>query len=762
MSKNSAVKKLELRNKNQRCVWVQLETGAWKPDWFYLDDEPHLRFKDHEWMSVGNERALAMELVEDAPKRKAFRSEVLYYGTAVACEVSVEVPESGAGFVVRSSLTPKEDVELLEALSSFETPYVHDGKENVLSVIGMEPILVMAGGKKLTGIEWDNPLWFYNRAGVCRMSAPTNAPYLAHEIRTTNSRRRVALMLDAADSTFHDLYSTPTRKVKPEASEEYDPTREFEEKESGRHGYKFIVGAFNWSSTIKKDPNLLVAGGETITQRLVVDYSGAEDARLADEWLQAVWGRLLAMSMPADGVVPVEKLAHDLGVDWNVAAQALVDTIRKDEVPGLWSSKRGIAVYVDGTRPKAGNLDQGISMLWLAPIAYLARWREDEALERRAQSLAEGFADALAQADPAQAFTLGKCFFVALPAMRLISLQPDAVPALSKAATVYLDGALVAHRLGASHEGLGDFGVRAIASHALLLGARGLRQERYADHALTMLDFLNLQLDERFWFFGGGFGEKCPAGHQVRSLGHAHAIYANLEAHRLTGHDRYLTAARRFANFLSSLCYGTVNTSPSPDFDTRGWAHGATSGRDQLAECPPFETCDSLRSLAALAGLVTLPDSIYDLIWLGARTTLGMLPAARTHKRIYDTQGRLVYRPVKEFANERAIYARFPFVAYENPWDQTLQATYQGSEPLGNRLTFGGEIARAEDDRLLVFSPAAAGFHVENTPRILCWNPTSAPIRSTLYLRSRPGGPPQPVAVDVGPRTLVSCGRSHE
>jgi hypothetical protein len=146
---------------------------------------------------------------------------------------------------------------------------------------------------------------------------------------------------------------------------------------------------------------------------------------------------------------------------------------------------------------------------------------------------------------------------------------------------------------------------------------------------------------------------------------------------------------------------------------------------------------------------------MYDLLWLGARTTLSMVPAARTHKRIYDTKGRAVYRPVKEFANERAIYARFPFVAYENPWDQTLQATYQGSDPLGNHLTWGGEIARAEDDRLLVLVPVAAAFRTDTTGPVQCWNPTAETIHTTVHVRPGPGAATKPVTVEVASRSLV-------
>ncbi len=748
--------RMELINGSQRCVFIRTAATGWKPDWFYLGEKRHLRFKDHEWMSVGNERALLLSLAEDTQSRKIFRGSVSYYGTPIPCEISVSLPESGPGFVVRTSLTPPADVELQEALASFETPYVHEGEESVLCAIGMEPILVTAKGKKLTGIEWENPLWFYNRPGVARMTAETFAPYLAHQITTDAGRSRVTLLLDVAQSTFSDLYATPTRRVIGDGDETYDPTAEFAEG-TGRNGYKFIVGAFNWSSTLKKDPNLLVERGETIRQCVIIDFTGDDDKRTPDAWLQDAWGRLLLRSMPADGIIHAQKIARDQGVTWQTASEELIKVLRQDEIPGLWSSERGIAVYIDGTRPKAGGLDQGFSMLWLAPAAYLAHWRGDTTLTDRTRLLGEKFAAYVAKADPAQAFTLGICFFVAVPAMRLLALRPDVMPSLSKAATRYLDGMLVAHRDGAKPEGLGDYGVRSIAAHVLFLGGRALGAQRYSDHALSMLDFINAQLDERFWFFGGGFGEKCPAGHQARTLGYAHAIYSNLEAYRFTGKASYLAAARRFANFLSALFYSTINRSPVPDFDTRGWAHGAQSGRDQIAEFPPFESCDGVRSIAALAAYMELPDAMYDLIWLTSRTTLAMMPAARTHKRIHDTQGRVLYRPSKDFANERAIYGRFPFVSYENPWDQTLQATYQGAEPLPNRLTFGGEIGHADDDRLLVFSPHAAAWNVNHDGPFpaLCWNPLQETIRTTLHLRVRPGVAAVSRPIEVGPRSLL-------
>ncbi len=752
----SSTDRLELINGNQRCVFIRTTDTGWKPDWFYLGEDRHLRFKDHEWMSVGNERALTLALTEDTPSRKTFGGSVDYYGTVIPCEVSVSLPESGPGFVVHATLTPPADVELQEALSSFETPYVHDGNESVLSAIGMQPILVVNKGKKLAGIEWQSPLWFYNRPGVTRMTAETFAPYLAHQINDNGQQRRITLLLDAAQSTFGDLYATPTRRVVGEGDETYDPTAEFAEGE-GHSGYKFIVGAFNWSSTIKKDPNLLVARDQTISQRVVVDFTDSSDTRAPDAWLQDTWGRLLALSIPTDGIVPAEKVAHSLGVTWETAAEAMLDTLRQEEVPGMWSTQRGIAVYIDGTRPKAGGFDQGFALLWLAPAAYLAHWRGDEKLNQRTNLLGERFADYVAKADPAQAFTLGICFFVAVPAMRLLALNPAASPALAQAARSYLDGMLIAHRDGAKPEGLGDYGVRSIAAHVLFLGGRALGDKRFSDHAIAMLDFINAQLDERFWFFGGGFGEKCPAGHQARTLGYAHAIYSNLEAYRYTGNKAYLAAARRFANFLSSLFYSTINNSPVPDFDTRGWAHGAQSGRDQLAEFPPFESCDGVRAIAALAAYMELPDSMYDLIWLTSRTTLAMLPAARTHKRIHDTEGRVVYLPTKDFANERALYARFPFVAYENPWDQTLQATYQGAEPLPNRMTFGGEIGQAADDRLLVFSPHAAAWNVDHDGAfpVLCWNPLNETIRTTVRLRARPGVDAVTIPVEVAARSLV-------
>ena len=731
---------LVLQNGAQCCVFEPAAEGAWKPGWFLLEQERHLRFKDHEWMSVGNLRADAMRLLEQTPRSLRFEAEVDYYGARVRCETEVSLPVAGPGFVVRSTLVPNQDVEILEALTSFETPYVFTGSEDTVTVIGMEPVIARREGKQVAGIEWQNPVWFYNRPGVARMTAPTFSPYVAQELTDVASggRRRAAFLLDWNRSSIRDLYASPTRRV---TAADYDAVTEFDfGKEQGQYGYKFIPGAFNWSSSLLKDPNLLVRQGELLQQTVLIDYSGPEDARTHDHWLLEEWSRLLDLTFPKDGRVEVLDIASRLGVSWGKAADALEDVLRQREVPGLWDEEKGIAVYIDGTRPKAGDLSMGFSLLWIAPAAYSAKWRGDEALLERYFLLADKLGVELAKHDPAQAFTLGMLFFVGLPALRLLDLDCGKMPHLKAAVETYLEGCLAPHARAEEKDGFGDYGIRSIAAHAFLLGGRVLQDERFQKRGLEIIRHINTQLEGDFWFFGCGIGEKCPAGHQARPLGYAHAILANLEAYRLCGDMAFLDAASRFANYAIALCFASANGSPVEDFDTRGWAHGAISGRDQLAEFPPYETCDTVRAIAALAEFQEdAPTAFYDLIWLNARTALGMMPAARTYKRVYQANGKPCHIPTEGFANERAIYARFPYVAYENPWDQTLQATYQGSEPLWHRLLLGEGIAAPSDPRLLVFIPAALRplpLNPKQPLALICWNPTSTAIDFSLSVKT--------------------------
>ncbi|HUS59073.1 MAG TPA: hypothetical protein VM141_10515, partial [Planctomycetota bacterium] len=45
--------RIEVINGQKRAVFMRTEKG-WTPDWFYEGERKMLRFKDHEWLSVGH------------------------------------------------------------------------------------------------------------------------------------------------------------------------------------------------------------------------------------------------------------------------------------------------------------------------------------------------------------------------------------------------------------------------------------------------------------------------------------------------------------------------------------------------------------------------------------------------------------------------------------------------------------------------------------------------------------------------------------
>ncbi|MCX7935545.1 MAG: hypothetical protein N3A66_09855, partial [Planctomycetota bacterium] len=229
-------------------------------------------------------------------------------------------------------------------------------------------------------------------------------------------------------------------------------------------------------------------------------------------------------------------------------------------------------------------------------------------------------------------------------------------------------------------------------------------------------------------------GDLVGAGN-ARPFGHGIACHANVLAWQRFGERRYLEAARRFANLLLGMHIIAWNESPSPDLDTRGWCHGSTGGRDQIAQLPPWESGYALQQFAPLILAGQGRPGIYDALWLYSHTGLAQYPKARTMKRLYTPDMRIVYRAIESLATERAFYLSLPYLAYENPWDQTMLAGYQGVEGIILSLMFGGGMVAAEDERVMALVPEAAVY----APQAACafivelWNP----LRETIATRLR-------------------------
>ena len=291
--------RIEISNGGRRAVFVKTERG-WAPDWFYEGDRRMLRFKDHEWLSVGHEHPA---FASDAAKTRGgyvFSGALLYGKTAVKWEVRVTTDKVTGGFAVEASFTPAKTIELMEAFASFETPYEYDGTERVTTVIGQNPITQWKGKQKVSPDQWMHPFWSYNRAECVHLTGMCNAPLVCQGLQNADggNARHTSLVGDWNVCRCHDAFVTPTRTVDAAAGDWG------ENKKAQLRGYKFIVGAVNWSSSMAQDPNVMYKAGVRQRQRVFVSFSGSVPGGSFDQQLLAAWQRAAACDMPADGRVP--------------------------------------------------------------------------------------------------------------------------------------------------------------------------------------------------------------------------------------------------------------------------------------------------------------------------------------------------------------------------------------------------------------------------------------------------------------------------
>jgi len=734
---------------DKRAVFVRGEAG-WTPDWFYQGGRRMLRFKDHQWLSIGHVHPDAASDAERLPAGGAvFRGRSLYGQTPVAWSVTVAPDEGGEGFVVDCELTPEASIELLEAYSAFESPYEYDGTETVTTVIGMNPVVRWKGKQRLSPPVWEHPAWLYSRPQSARCTGPCNAPLLCQAITDAGSveDRFITVVGDWTVCRVHDVYVCPTRTTANDPGAVWGhpaPTR----------GYKYLVGALNWSSAFAKDPNVLFEGGRAHRQRVVVDFDGRLPGGTLDAMLCRAWQRAAAFEIPADGRVEAFDRATRRGVTWRAAVTWLRDVFCSDAATeDLYKPGEGICTYATGSRPKAGG---GYTFhwwtQWAGPLHYRARMTGDEALRAACDRIDRDFAENAARL----------AYFDNIAAS--VSMLPTVWwvrgggrgGLLHEALRPLLEHTLEKSRAENGRTRQMDYGSQASIAEALLLGAEAYDAPAMRKQALVLLEEMAERLDGNFWEFNCGQAGSLAHGGQIRSLGHGHAVMANLLAWRHGRDERFLLAARRFARFLLAVNYACHNGSADPDFDWRGWCNGSNAGRDQIAEFPPWETQNGLTCIAALAGEADLEEGFYDALWYIARTGLAQFPAARTVKRILDQEMRVHYVPREQLASERDFYDRWPYLAYENPHDQTLLASYQGTDCILGELVYGHGCARPADDRLSVLVPRAATMDLRELAErdMRVWNPTPAAIDTTVEV-TWPDGSTKAVPVSAPPRELV-------
>ncbi|MGD0091620.1 MAG: hypothetical protein ABSE73_17015 [Planctomycetota bacterium] len=770
----SPVERLEITNGKQRAVFVRGAEG-WAPKWFYLGETPMLRFKDHEWLSLGHVKPAAAAQVQRLPDGGAAFSGVAHYGrTAVAWTVTVRSAAPDTGFSVECSFTPAQAIELLEAFAAFETPYEYDGKEEATTVIGMNPVVRWRGKERISPPVWEHPAWVYSRPQAVRCTGPCHTPLLCHALTHAKGvpDRFVTLVGDWTVCKIHDVYVTPTRNT-PNDPDSAGPAG------SSLRGYKYIAGALNWSSAWSKDPNVLFEGGCTHRQRVLLDYAALLPGGEMDVMLCRAWERAAACSFPADGHNAAWERAGQRGVTWQAAVQWLRGVFLGDGLENLYLKGKGICTYAVGSRPKAGgDYSWYWWPQWTGGFHYRALLSNDHELAALCDKLDESFAGAAAGFNYQD--TIGMSVTV-LPALWWLH-GPGRHGVLSDGLRRPLRAVLERSVSENGRPRQMDFGSQAATAEAFILASDIYTAPEFMGQARVLLDEINEQLDGHFWAFNVGRRGNPMHGGQVRPLGHGHAVVANLLAHRASaplspcgrgqwegdspspsgrgqgeGQGACLKAARRFARYMLAICYATHNGSQDPDFDWRGWANGSNAGRDQIAEFPPWETQNGLLCLAALADEAELEGGCYDALWYIARTGLAQFPAARALKRILDQSLQARFLPREQLASERDFYDNLPYLAYENPHDQTLLASYQGTDCLLGELVWGGGLARAGDARLGVIVPRAALLDERELSqrRVLVWNPLRAPLTADVTV-TWPDGATARKTIEAPPRKIAA------
>lgn len=713
--------RITLRNKTLTVSFTRVHDGAWQPEWFRLGRRAMLRFKDHEFLNIGAIRVREGTLQQRAKDRLRFGGAVAFAGTLVDWTVEIALPSDGqAGFTITTRMVPRTTpIEVLEALSTFELPYEYDGTEHMMTVMSQQPIFRFEGSEQRAGAGYKHPFWYYGKPARAHLTFPSNSPLMCCRVANADGSNARCTMLigNWARCSVHDLFAQPTRR-----------------DEHGRQGRKFLIGAVNWNASLHKDPNVLVDPETGLSQQVLIDCAGALPQTRWDLWLATGWERMCRLHFPTDGRVPAWDVARSRGAGWVEAAEWLAAQFQKEEgCPGFFYPQTGSCVYAPHTRPKWDANGVGLFCgQWLGPLDYLAHVWRDRAIRASLPRLERLFAADQGHS-PESIWTIGPApMYCAV--LRKARLSGVSRPVRAKLQDwVHRRTAYTLRPPAGARRG--DGGILAWDAFTNLLAADLFDRKACEAAAREYLALVNARLDDAWWAFNcAAEGDDVAAGN-ARPFGHGIAMSANLLAWQRFGDPAYLAAAERFGNILLAMHFITANTSPTPDLDTRGWANGSNSGRDQLCNLPPWETAFSLEqlALAILSGLNR--EGFYDVLWLFSHTGLAMFPKARTLKRIYTPDLKPLYRPIDSLATERAYYLTLPYLAYEEPWDQTMLAGYQGVEPIICSLLFGGGLVRCTDDRVMALVPQAAVYDEAVADRftVHLWNPTEAVVETALH-----------------------------
>ncbi len=726
---------LTLTNGNQTATFADIGDGNYRPEWFRTEKRPMLRFKDHEWLNIGGIRVTDGQLRAKGSDSLLFGGREFFGGTPVDWQVRVSLPaDKKSGFTVYTELIPvSEPIEVLEAMTSYETPYEYDGNEHSQVVMCQQPVYRNEGGKQINGAGWMQPLWYYGRVGRAHLTYQCSSPLMAHRVKMPDgSNSRCVMLIGNWDvCSVHDMFAQPTRNMADIPADKVFADSALL-SQPGRRGMKYLIGTVNWNNSLYKDPNVLVEPGSGLKQEVTVDFRGELPDNRWDGWMADGWERLCRIHFPKDGKIGAYEVAKSRGASWVDAAQWLADQCAKPEgCPGFFNPECGTNVYAPHTRPKWDNGNAFFSGQFTGPMAYLGQVWKDPKISAAAERLEIQFEGACKHHDPSNIWTIGfsPMYAALLRKAKISGLRPSLMSKLEEMLQARTNA-----MLNPSPTRKPDAGMLSWEAFVNLLAADIFSAPRYEAAAKELLTQVNARLENEFWSYNCCIeGDLVGAG-QARPFGHAIGITANCLAGKRFKDPRYLDTAVRFANLFLGMHCIAWNESPAPDLDTRGWCHGSTGGRDQIAQIPPWETGFSMEQLGMLLLEGRCREGLLDVLWLFSHTGLAQFPKARTLKRLYRPDMSIVYRSIDSLATEREFYLKLPYLAYENPWDQTMLACYQGVEPLQLSLFIGGGLAASSDDRVAVLVPQTIAYDPAVSERFTAyvWNPIDKPVETKL------------------------------
>jgi len=719
--------RLEIGRGESRAQF-QLQGNRWLPLWMWQGDRRMLRFRNHEWLTVGHVRPKATdwEIVENTDERVTVRfwGEDSYFGVPIECSVWVGAEAHLPGFTITTEILAQRRIEVFECFSRFETPFEYDGREEVLCVIGQNPVVYWQGKKsQVSPSERVVPVKD-TVAPATDAICPTRTPICCVRLRPADQgpERCFTLIGDWKTCCFRTLSLVPTEFV------------------GDLRAYEFLIGVLDPRCDTRIEPNVFLEAGESYRQQVSIAFSSEMPGGSLDRWFYGAFERGLRRHFPREAVVETQRLAREKKANLAEANAWLLGMIKSDEVPGLFSPQAGIVTYVEGTAAEAGNFSSALLAPWIADVGYQCYVMRRDDLGQTCDRLVAPVAAAL---DRAARMTWEPCpiFHEILPLLRYLRMFPNST--LQGTIREVLGRMLETSPTGSGRLPSPDFGQDVFLGEAYLLAGQLSGDKSLLEAGRACLERINAAVGDQFWRFGcwEKWGNGAGRG-QISPLAYGHGILCNLLAYQQGRDERYMEMAGTFARYLASLCFAIHNDSDDLDFDTRGFANGLSPQRGKRIECSPVETSDSLRCVAYWLGFRSdNPTGFYDLLWLLSQTFCAVFPAARRQRAGFGHDGRpLTYR--NEDLPTAIACRRFPFVAFENPIRQTHQSPRASVEALMNYLTFGGGLASCDNERLLVLAPRAGGYDMaERVGRLVhVYNPTEIEQTAQLAVHGLPAG----------------------